>query len=106
MANIDMFEVISSPGLKSSQILRRHMDLAKYIDLLRTQSLYFRRADKFPDRFEGALTPVIRRAIDDAYQDGHTDENADAFYRRARAGSRFMLDYWSTRQYGPLATLW
>ncbi|MBT9539401.1 hypothetical protein [Thiobacillus sp.] len=89
----DTFEVTTSPGLKLSGVLRRYMDLAKYIDLLRTESLYFRRADKFSDRFEGALTPVIRRSIDEAHRDGHTNENSETFYRRARVGS--LVSCWS-----------
>lgn len=36
-----------------SQILWRYMSLAKYIDLLRTKSLYFSKASRFDDKTEG-----------------------------------------------------
>jgi len=45
---------------------RRYLDLTKFLDLLRSRSLYFRRADRLPDKFEGALPPYIRRAKYDA----------------------------------------
>jgi hypothetical protein len=67
-------------------IVRRYMDLAKYIDLLRTKELYLRRADRFTDRFEGALTPVIRRTLNDAHVNGGMKEDADEYYRRTRMG--------------------
>lgn len=62
------------------------MDLGKYLDLLLTRTLYLRRADKFTDRFEGAMTPAIREMLDDAHESGHWKENAEAFRGRARAG--------------------
>jgi hypothetical protein len=77
-------ELYRDPKLVGKQILRRYMDLAKFIDLLRSRSLYLCRADKFPDRFEGALIPAIRRAIDDNHRKGTIDYNADAFYEKCR----------------------
>lgn len=73
--------------LKDRSPLRRYMDLTKYIDLLRTQTLYFRRADRFIDKFEGALTPSIRRAIDSARAENPQAESTDTFYRRCRMGT-------------------
>ncbi len=73
--------------LKDRSPLRRYMDLTKYIDLLRTQTLYFRRADRFIDKFEGALTPSIRRAIDSARAENPQAESADTFYQRCRMGT-------------------
>lgn len=79
--------VLCDPDLKDGTPLRRYLDLPKYIDLLRSQSLYFRRSDKFTDKFEGALTPAIREAIDSACMSGSTTENSDTFYRRCRMGT-------------------
>lgn len=80
-------EVIRDVDLKDGTQLRRYVDLAKFIDLLRTQKLYLRRADRFIDKFEGALTPSIRRAIDSAYTSNPKAESADTFYRRCRQGT-------------------
>lgn len=74
-------------GLSRTLILRRYMDLASLLDLLRSKSLYLRRADGFHDRLEGALFPALRNSLDDAHQRGQNDRNADYFYRRARTGS-------------------
>ena len=79
--------------LKDGTQLRRYVDLAKYVDLLRTGTLYLRRADRFIDKFEGALTPSIRRAIDAAYAENPKTESADTFYRRCRL-STFIISLW------------
>lgn len=63
------------------------MDLPKLLDLLHTRSLYFRRADGFADRLEGALFPSLREALDEAHKRGEVPNDADSFYRRARVGT-------------------
>lgn len=78
---------LCDPDLKAGTPLRRYLDLPKYLDLLRTRALYFRRADRFNDKFEGALTPSIRRVIDDAKAADALSETADTFYRRCRMGT-------------------
>lgn len=80
-------EVTADPDINPSMILRRYIDLPKFVDLLYSRTLYLRRADGFPDRFEGALTPAMRSAMDEAYKSGKTDKNADYFYRRCRLGN-------------------
>ena len=80
-------EVTRDIELKDGSPLRRYMDLPKYVDLLRSRSLYLRRADRFTDRFEGALTPSIRRAIDSAKATNQPVEDADVFYQRCRMGT-------------------
>jgi hypothetical protein len=87
------FSVDVDPKLKPSNILRRHLDLSKFIDLLRTSTLYFRRADKFFDRFEGALTPSIRSLLNNPIIGGPDGEDADAYYRHAREGG--FVSCWS-----------
>lgn len=79
--------IIASPDLKQYQIVRRYLDLPKFLDLLRSQSLYLRRADGFSDRFEGALTPAMRAALNEAHRDRRITYTADEFYQRARQGS-------------------
>lgn len=79
--------IVASPNLKQNQIVRRYLDLPKFLDLLRSQSLYLCRADRFSDRFEGALTPAVRAAVNEAQRDGHIPYGADEFYQRARQGN-------------------
>jgi hypothetical protein len=80
------------------------MDLTKYVDFLRTGAIYFCRPDKFSDRLEGALTPSIRRAMNERPQDAeHPFENADAFYLRARTGA--LVSCWSIGAHDNMA-LW
>src|SRR5687767_1875812 len=79
--------VVTDADLKQHQIVRRYLDLPKFLDLLRSRSLYLRRADGFTDRFEGALTPAIRAALDEAHKGGQINYTADEFYHRARGGS-------------------
>lgn len=80
-------EVETDPDIKLGAKLRRYLDLPKFLHLLHSKSLYLRRADGFADRFEGALTPIFRRTLDDAHKNGELDHNADYFYRRARVGN-------------------
>ena len=80
-------------NLPGGTILRRYLDLPKYIDLLRTGGLYLQRADKFSDRFEGALTPLLRKAIDAAHKTKEINYNANEFYQRCRMCS--YVSCWS-----------
>jgi hypothetical protein len=86
-------EVTTDPHLKTSIILRRYLDLPRFLDLLHTRSLYLRRADGFADRLEGALFSSLRKSIDSAHAGGASKESADDFYRKARTGS--YVSCWS-----------
>ncbi|KXI27369.1 hypothetical protein [Paraglaciecola hydrolytica] len=70
--------------VNTQKILRRYLDLPKLLDILHSKSLYFRRADGFSDRLEGALFPCLRRSIDEGCKNGAIKTNSDEFYRRAR----------------------
>lgn len=80
-------EVTVDPDVKPSMILRRYIDLPKFLDLLHSRTMYLRRADGFSDRFEGALTPAFRKAMDEAHKNGGMKLSADDFYRRTRVGN-------------------
>ena len=84
---MDEKSIIRDVELKDLSPLQRYMDLSKYVDLLRSKALYLRRADCFPDKFEGALTPAIRRTIDSASENNRLAESADIFYKRCRKGT-------------------
>jgi hypothetical protein len=95
--------VLIDSDLKLNNILRRYLDLPRYVELLRTQSLYFRRADLFPDKFEGALTPAIRSLINDALSTGKGDYDADSYYQFVR--NSIYLNCWSFGSHDNMA-LW
>ena len=79
--------ITADPEIRQESILRRYMDLPKLLDLLHTKSLYFRRADGFPDRLEGALFPSFRKSLDEAFARNKVPYGADYFYRRSRVGN-------------------
>lgn len=81
------YEVTADPDLGLKIILRRYMDLPKFLDLVYSKSIYLRRADGFADRLEGALFPSHREFIERAHGAGYKNENANGFYRRGRTGS-------------------
>ena len=87
-----MGHITGEPGVKLPTVLRRHMDLAKLLDFLHSKSIYFRRADGFSDRLEGALFPLLRKSMDEAQAAG-SGNGADNFYRRARMGNYVLC--WS-----------
>lgn len=64
---MDQGELIAyfDPELKGSQILRRYVDLPKFVDFLRTKELYLRQASRFDDHLEGTLPEAIRRSARD-----------------------------------------
>jgi len=76
--------ITSDPEIKATMILRKYMDLSKLLDLLYSKELYYRRADGFKDRLEGALFPSLREIIDESHLNGHMQYDSDSFYRSAR----------------------
>lgn len=80
-------QVITDLCIRQESVLRRYMDLPKLLDLLHSSSLYFRRADGFADRLEGALFPSFRKELNKAYDRKELDHDADYFYRKARMGN-------------------
>jgi hypothetical protein len=79
--------------LREQTIVRRYLDLPKYLDLLRSATLYFQRADGFADRFEGALTPLFRRSLNEAHAKGQIEYDADNLWKQVREGS--YVSCWS-----------
>ena len=64
---IEKFVVYSDPKLKKRQILRRYLDLPKFVDFLRTSELYLEPASNFDDHLEGALPEEFRQDIIESY---------------------------------------
>ena len=96
-------EVLTTPGLRRSAILRRHLDLPKLLDLLHTRQIYLRRADGFPDRLEGALFPAFRKSMDAEHRAGRLEHDAGYFYRRSRQGN--YVSCWTVGAHDNMA-LW
>ena len=80
-------QITADVDVRLNTVLRRHMDLPKLLDLLHTKALYFRRANGFADRLEGALFPRLRESLDDAFEKKLIQHDAEQFYRRARVGN-------------------
>jgi len=61
--------------LKKRQILRRYLDLPKFVDFLRTGELYLEQASHFDDHLEGTLPEKIRQSICELpdFLDSHGD---------------------------------
>ncbi len=85
--------ITADPEIKTSSILRRYMDLPKLLDLLHSKKMYFRRADGFDDRLEGALFPSLRELIDEEYAKGNLEYDSNEFYRKGRENN--YVSCWS-----------
>jgi hypothetical protein len=88
----DMPPTIHIPGLPRingditrGTVLWRYLDAAKLFDFFQNSTLYFARADKFEDKFEGAFTPSLRDEIGAAYKKKNIDFTYDLFKQRMRA---------------------
>lgn len=73
-----------SKQLRRTDVLWRYVDAAKYFDFLENSTLFFCRADKFSDKFEGAFTPSLRLQIEASYQKNGVDFTYAEFKRRMR----------------------
>lgn len=73
--------------LKDGTPIRRYLSFAKFGDLLRSKTIFLNRADRFQDRFEGALIPGFRKALDAAVVADHFIDDAETFYDRCRRGN-------------------
>lgn len=78
--------------LKDTQVLRRYLDAAKFLDLLHNQTLFFARGDQFEDKFEGAFTKSIKHAIEKSYAINKIDFSYEKFKRKLR--ERVFLNCW------------
>lgn len=54
----------------------RYMDLAKFVSILDQQALFFARADKLGDAFEGSITKASREASDEFFRAHGATERA------------------------------
>lgn len=87
-------EVTTDTDIDQKDVVRRYLDLPKYIQLLRSSELYFSRVDQFSDKFEGVLPPGMRKAIDDAHSKGEVDRSSQTRYEQLRTGA--YVSCWSS----------
>jgi len=84
MFNNQSFARLSSDD---SDFVWRYMDFTKFISLLESESLFFSRADKFQDPFEGA-TPLnnihLRELRLNSYLSLHPDNDREDYLRRMK----------------------
>ena len=95
--------ITADADIEPTSILRRYLDLAKLLDLLHSKSLYFRRADGFSDRLEGALFPCLRQLMNEEFKKGNIPADANQFYRYAREGN--FVNCWTIGAHDNMA-LW
>ena len=79
--------------LRSGNILRRYLDVPRFINFLMTSSLYLCRSDLFPDKFEGSFTPTVRDAICAAYSKNKIEYTYEKFKKELREG--VFINCWS-----------
>ena len=78
--------------VRDDEKLWRYMDFSRFVSLLETHSLFFSRADRFGDTWEGAISPIDVDAWE-AFVGGSKESAADrttliANYRRTFAALR------------------
>lgn len=86
-AQMAIEHVTADVEIRLESVLRRYMDLPKLLDLFHTRALYFRRADGFADRLEGALFPSLRKSLNEAFDIKQIPDDAERYYTRARVGN-------------------
>ena len=75
-----------------SDMLWRYLDFTKFMDLLESESIFFTRADKFEDKFEGSYSKLNRKIGREVYKD-MTDEQYRTMINQVSFFSRNMIRY-------------
>ena len=75
----------------SDAILWRYMDFTKFVSLLEKQALFFPRADKLGDPFEGSVTKVNEAVRPILYKDKVTEDALLGLSQFMKELPRFML---------------
>jgi hypothetical protein len=90
-----------SHALPPQETIWRYMNFTKFVDLLSTQTLFFCRADRFDDPFEGSLSRLeqARQLSDLAQYDDSIKarEQADPYYKRVRRHT--YINCWHLSEY-------
>lgn len=78
--------------IDGKQRLWRYMDLPKFMDMIEHHTLFFPRADKFDDKYEGAFTSSLKERIEDSYRKNKIDSTIDEFKTKLR--ERVFISCW------------
>lgn len=91
----------------SRATLWRYMDISKFVDLLATRTLYFARADRFADIWEGAISPLDVRAAKKMFAGEEDQKQLSDNYDRTFAALRkhTYISCWH-RNDGESAAMW
>ena len=81
---------------KDEDALWRYMSLEKFVNILKTKSLFFTRADKFDDPFEGFIPPEIRDSYENSVRRVAPDESVVKLLIKVNEDSRkyVMCNCW------------
>jgi hypothetical protein len=85
--------VIIDEKLKEGNVLRRYLDMPRFISFLKTSSLYLCRSDLFSDNFEGSFTLSVKEAISNAYRKNQIEYTYEKFKKELREG--VFINCWS-----------
>jgi len=80
-------------SLKEGNVLRRYLDMPRFISFLKSSSLYLCRSDLFPDKFEGSFTVSVKEAIGNAYKKNRIEYTYEKFKKELREG--VFINCWS-----------
>jgi hypothetical protein len=78
--------------IDSNQRLWRYMDLPMFMEMIEHRSLFFTRADRFEDRYEGAFTPTLKERIENSFRDNGIPSSFDEFKTKLR--ERVFISCW------------
>lgn len=78
--------------LRTSDVLWRYLDAAKFLDFLQNSTLFFCRGDQFDDKFEGSFTESLRHTIAESYKTNNIEFTYDEFRKRVR--ERVFVNCW------------
>lgn len=80
-------------SLKSNDILRRYLDVPRFVSFLKMPSLYLCRSDLFPDKFEGSFTTTVKDEICNVFAKYGANYSYDRLKKDLR--ERVFINCWS-----------
>lgn len=79
--------------LKDDAILRRYLDVSRFLNLLNSKALYLCRGDLFQDKFEGSFTPSLKRNFEETRSQRNSKISYEEFRKALREG--VFVSCWS-----------
>lgn len=86
-------KILIDEGLTERKVLRRYLDMPRFISFLKSSSLYLCRSDLFQDKFEGSFTVSVKEAIRNAYKKNRMNYTYEKFKKELREG--VFINCWS-----------